>query len=242
MAIALMGLVGLQVYWLKGAADAERSQFDETVRKAMADATIQLESGEAYTMITERLFPALPGDSVFITDSVPFPNSPNKIRIIQKYSDTDDTITENIIEVPEIPSSPRPPSPPTPPAAPSPQEMARIDSLFAVQNSKEFSVTVHRVERLKSAVKGVWREFVEQSGSTGDRIKQDEIGNVLTASFRNAGITDTFSFGVYSGTEKKLSYASDSIAKAKLLQSPYRVALFPSDIHPEGDELLVSMD
>jgi hypothetical protein len=111
MFLTLAGIISLQVYWLGKAAENERRKFSEEVRAAMSDATARLESGEAFSLITDAMLPKIPEQgNVFVRDSIVTSDGRKHMRIYRKY-DTD-CLAGHPIVPPMPPEAPEPPIPP----------------------------------------------------------------------------------------------------------------------------------
>jgi two-component system phosphate regulon sensor histidine kinase PhoR len=227
MTIVLSGVICLQAYWLNKAVSLEKKNFTEKVREAMADATARLESTEAFTMITNEL---LSPEGAFDNRDCVIVHNDSNIRIIETRT-------------PSYKRVPPPPFPPDPP--PAPGKTTRIvmqgDSVITV-NSIGPTVMMKREERMKVAVKGAWMQYVYRNGGASERLNKKQINDALQESFTNAGIGGAFVFAVNDKTKGKLAFVSDSLRSAEFTNASFRVPLFPSDINPNGDELLVVMN
>lgn len=229
MSLALAGLIALQVYWLNGAARAEQKRYEERVLVAMKDAASKLEAGEAYTIIATAM---LPQDSLLRNGpGMHVPHGGN-IRIIRTMDH--DTVLED-----SIGSLPLPPEPPMPPQAPA-FIVTDKDSMVIAQDSGDL-VFYHRVERFKTAMKGAWKDYVGGSVQAGDRMNRQKIGEQLSRSLHEAGIADTFSYGIYDSPGRQIVFASAVSDKQSLLETVLRSPLFPGDLNPDGQELRVLM-
>jgi two-component system phosphate regulon sensor histidine kinase PhoR len=231
MTLVLTGVICLQAYWLNKAVSLEKKNFTEKVRGAMVDATARIESGEAFALITNEF---LPPPGIFEErDCVISRNDSGKtIRIETR--------------IPKQRRIPHPhPAPLPPDAPPFPGEMKRIviegDSIITADTIGQLLI-MKKEERMKKAVKGAWMRYIYRSGGAGERADYDQIANALEESFKNAGINEKFDFAVDDKTNHKLGIISDSSLYSALDKSEFRVPLFPSDINPNGDELLVLLD
>lgn len=222
MTLVLTGVICLQAYWLDKAVSLEKKNFTEKVRGAMVNATARIESGEAFNLITEE-FLGPPG-AIAERDCVIVRNDSNEIRIVGS-------------RIPVPPSFP----PGSPPPPRSHTKIIISDTSLPDTIGKKMMV-MRKEARMKSAVKGAWMEYVFRTGGAGERLDRDQIADALEESFKNAGITEKFAFAVDDKTTHKLSLISDSSRYAELENSAFRVPVFPSDINPKGDELLVLLD
>lgn len=229
MSLALAGIICLQVYWLDKAVETERRKFADDVRTAMKDATAKLETGEAYTLISDALLPKKEGtDSLHQRDSVLTNSNGRNIRVFRKY------------ETGKIPPDtfPVPPVPPLPPDHP---QVMNMEHEIRVADSLNI-VMIERSERMKNAVKGAWMQYINLSGKASERVSRKQIDEALTKSFKDAGIGGRFYFGVYDSLSGKFEFVTDSLQNKALRSSMYHVPLFPNDIRPGGSELNVLLE
>lgn len=217
MTIVLTGVISLQAYWLDKAVALEKKNYTEKVRSAMVDATAHLESREAFNLISEELLS--PPGAFEVRDCVIRRNDSAHLRIVRN----------------------RIPEPPVPPFPPPPEQVTRVvvtnDSVVVTDTAR----MVLKEARMKTAVKGAWMEYVFRNGGAGERLNKMQINNALEESFMNARISGKFVFAVHDKTNDKLSFVSDSTRSVEFHKATFRVPLFPSDINPNGDELLVLM-
>lgn len=228
MSLALAGIISLQVYWLDKAVGSERRKFADDVRTAMKDATAKLETGEAYTLISDALLPREgTTDSLHQRDSVIVGAGGKSIRVYRNF------------ESGKIPPDtfPVPPAPPLPPDQP----VMNIERDIRVADSLKI-VMIGRSERMKNAVKGAWMQYINLSGKASERVNRKQIDEALAQSFKDAGIGGQFSFGVYDSLSGKFEFVTDSLQNKALRSSMYHVPLFPNDIRPGGSELRVLLE
>jgi two-component system phosphate regulon sensor histidine kinase PhoR len=227
MGIALTGVICLQAFWLNREVKLEQKKFVEDVHDAIVKATTKIESGEALTLITDAMIPRSPEMRdcvVVLTDSI------RQIRIVHRGN------TPLPPRIPQLPNdSLIPPAPPVPPV-----EMEN-DSLISEEIYGDGNIT-QKVQRFKSAVKGVYMKYISTTGNVENRISKKQINDALTESFRNAGISNSFDFAVHDRQNGKLNFISDSLRKNEFNASIFRAPLFPSDVQSQGDELVILLN
>lgn len=230
MTLALAGIVSLQVFWLKTAVQAEQKKYADDLRRAMENATAHLETGEALTLITDAFLPKITHDTVFEDDSVVIHASPGKIRVTHKHPHPGDDSLISMRQFPDLPGMPDVPMPPGPPNV-----FVKVDSNIDCTEV----VMLNREKRLKSAVKQVYLQYIDQDGKVSDRLTTAKIGDALRESFRNAGIRDSFDFAVFDAQKKRYELFSDSTKTNAYAAGELRVPLFPSDLHAGMQQLVV---
>jgi two-component system, OmpR family, phosphate regulon sensor histidine kinase PhoR len=264
MALALAGIICIQVYWLDKAVRAERKKFLDEVREAMAQATIRLERGEAFTMLSNALIPSDSVDSILtgrkrmriihneriVSPPTPLPQHPGT-QPIPPVPGTQPThaVPGTSPGHPVPPHPPRPgipPAPPipgveVPPVPPTPPVMMEFDSILETDSTSQV-VILQRSDRFRSAVKDVWMEYVMKNANVHQRISQKEIEKSLKESFARNGIEESFDYGVYDRHASVFRMISDSAKKNQLLHAGLRVPLFPGDFHAGREELVVRVN
>jgi two-component system phosphate regulon sensor histidine kinase PhoR len=222
MTIVLTGVICLQAYWLDKAVSLERMSYRDNVRDAMRKATAKMESGEAFNLITNEFLPP--------------PGLIEKDCVIVR---TDSGKTIHIVHN-KVPHAP--PFPPHPPAPGQLPELLIGDSFTASMDTGNQMVIMRKEERMKTAVKGALMQYVFRRGSAIDRLTKKQIEDALAESFKNNEIEESFEFAVNDPLGKKHVFVSDSLRLKEFDNASFRVPLFPSDIDPKGDELLVLMN
>lgn len=226
MTIVLAGVISLQAYWLNKAVLFEKKKFTDQVREAMRNATVRIESGEAFNLIAEHYLPPPLPPGTEVRDCVIEKNDSSRvIRIMHNHL------------------LPHPPLPPDPP----PGEMMKIvinDSSVIKEHDSLYNIIIMRGQRMKTAVKDAWMQYVYRPGGAAERTSREAIRKALDESFKNSGLEEHFEFGVKNRETGTLSLLSDSTQprKNEIAKADFRVPLFPSDLNPKGDELLLTID
>ena len=264
MTIALAGVICLQVYWLEKAVDLEKKNFTAQVRRAMLQATAQVERGEAFSMLTDAFVPGLepfetyvhPGDT-FVHGrpgtSVEVYRSKERIatHVVPPHP-RHDSMHPRVPVPPNIPGGDSlrlkvvvPPLPPVPPGSPvppvPPHPPGTADSIIVV-NTSDSMIFVRREQHLKSAVKDVWMKYITHTGKATDRVRREEIEHALEENFRDAGITEKFAFAVQDSAGGKFEFLEDSARIPEFRAAGFSAPLFPSDLNPAGEKLVVLLD
>jgi signal transduction histidine kinase len=229
MSLALTGVVCLQVFWLLNAVELEKKKFSEQVTSAMLTACKKMESGEALSLLSEAFVPDgnLPPECM--QDSVVICSPGKTVRIIHNSNSP-------------LPSPPKVPKPPdSVPTPPHPPVIVENDSVVVTSDTGMIMV-MNRQQRLKSAVKDVYLKYIMKSGKADERISQKQINDALKESFTNAGITEKFSFVVKDKSTGEFEFVSDSSQLKNFAKADFKTRLFPGDMQPENEELLVLLD
>jgi signal transduction histidine kinase len=101
---------------------------------------------------------------------------------------------------------------------------------------------LEKADRMKSAVKEAWVQYLNLSGKASERVSQKQIADALTRSFLRHGISEPFRFGVYDSLSGKFEFNADVKTKQLLGKEAYAVPLFPNDMHPGSSELRVWLE
>ena len=222
MSVALLGIIIMQAYWINQSLKASNAQFDKNVIAALNQVSKKLEYAEVYATTSDFLRPAIPssmqselfaevegraGSSFVLYQDVPS----DSFLIIEptEYYEEHDKENCNCANC----------------------QMSRIETNFDAF-----------FEHFRTA-------FAKQSTCDkpiNQRIDFDSFDELLRTEMRNQGIQINYDYGVYS--ERRKSFAVTSIqnpnaqenplvAQASmmgLLETPYKVRLFPTDIHLPG--------
>ncbi len=222
MSVALLGIIIMQSYWINQSLKASNAQFDKSVIAALNQVSKKLEYAEVYATTSDFLRPAIPsnmqselfaevegrsGSSFVLYQDVPS----DSFLIIEptEYYEEHDKENCNCANC----------------------QQSRIETNFDAF-----------FEHFRTA-------FAKQSTCDkpiNQRIDFDSFDELLRAEMRNQGIQINYDYGVYS--ERRKSFAVTSIqnpnaqenplvaqaSMMNLLETPYQVRLFPTDIHLPG--------
>ena len=243
MAFAVIGLIGVQVFWLTNLIKVEEERFNRSVSNAMIAAASKLERGEAAKMLVNTVWLdkkerkpksvkelRLTGThfNYFIHDTT------QKARIIKIENDDDnfvyqfrDDSTERgkISEVKVF-------------AVSSDPKMRVQVSSPKIVFEKQLDTFVTTKKRL---VQNVVAEMIDVNiqRPIEKRLSVKALDSVLTQEFASKGINSEFQFGILKVRQDSLTLLKKGTAVAELNKSSYRTLLFPGEVFTGINELRV---
>ncbi len=129
--------------------------------------------------------------------------------------------------------------PPVPPAPPSFKDFyANLDTVESIKSS--FKENFDKVEKKAEVMQDVFNALVTIERNIGNRMNARMLDSLLKKEIRNRGIDIPFEYGVHTKENKGLLFASLHEKPEQLLQSSFKVNLFPNDLNCEGNYLLVN--
>src|SRR4051812_47793820 len=94
MAVAVIGLVGLQFYWIKGALFVQEEYFNQNVSRAMNEVVSKLDRMESADLLLKRLKQTAPKTHLHQKHKIQFTHKGNSINGSIEIS-TEDTSNSN---------------------------------------------------------------------------------------------------------------------------------------------------
>ncbi|QCR22951.1 ATP-binding protein [Pontibacter sp. SGAir0037] len=124
MSISLLGVVGLQLYWINNAIEVKQEQFDRSVNEALAKVVEKLETNEAVSVVTNQMA------SLEDSSTVPAPKPASPVKVKPTQTET----------------KPKPAAQITPTQAPpkqatAPQKSSQSTTVLKQLNGKEIITT-----------------------------------------------------------------------------------------------------
>lgn len=259
MSVALVGIISLQVYWIKHDIQIKEMQFDQAVNQSMNEIVDKIETNEAMNMLHERVFKI---DPVKIT----------QLMIRDTSSTSPIMITDTSIEMPHHPAKP-------PPVVDdldnadiniefhrpgSNRTFLRVQRRNYVQRDSISQHTIHssritrifgdsaeviirqneekikaRLEKLNDVMEKMAIEFAGPENNIVNRLDSNRLDSLVKFELRNRGIELVPDYGVFNGSNNSFLITKSSIVPEELIKSRYRTLLFPNDIVSKPDYLIL---
>ena len=259
MSVALVGIISLQVYWIKHDIQIKEMQFDQAVNQSMNEIVDKIETNEAMNMLHERVFKI---DPVKIT----------QLMIRDTSSTSPIMITDTSIEMPHHPVKP-------PPVVDdldnadiniefhrpgSNRTFLRVQRRNYVQRDSISQHTIHssritrifgdsaeviirqneekikaRLEKLNDVMEKMAIEFAGPENNIVNRLDSNRLDSLVKFELRNRGIELVPDYGVFNGSNNSFLITKSSIVPEELIKSRYRTLLFPNDIVSKPDYLIL---
>ena len=258
MTVALVGIIGLQIYWILHDIRLKEQQFDQSVSQAMNAIVDRIETNEAYNILNERVFKI---DPSHIT----------QLMIRDTSSTMPVTITDTSIEIPKHAVKP-------PPVVEdldnadiniefhrpgSSQTFLRVQRRNYIQRDSTSEHTIHssritriygdsaevvirqneekikaRLEKLNDVMDKMAVEFAGPENDIRSRINSVRLDSLIGYELKNRGINLEVNYGVLNGNSKSFLYSKGNVPAEELLKSKYKTLLFPNDIISKPDFLI----
>lgn len=231
MTVAVIGLIGTQVYWISNIISIEKEKFDRTVQEALLRVTAKLEKHETANAVIRKITPGQ-HDVVLFMNEMPTRGAAKDslktrqmIRIQLSGNDT-----ENIsyaVSSDSLPKGTR---------IKASAFVAR-DSAGLIWNRKIDTIKVKRAKLVQDVV----TELVSAGSDKDikDRINESTLDKYLKSEFSNSGIDTDYYFGVFNLSNDSLVISKSGSDKARLTQSNLRCVLFPDEILRTPGEIAV---
>jgi two-component system, OmpR family, phosphate regulon sensor histidine kinase PhoR len=115
---------------------------------------------------------------------------------------------------------------------------ANLDTVESIKTS--FKENFDKVEKKAEVMQDVFNALVTVERTLDNRINGRMLDSLLRREIRNRGIDIPFEYGVHSKDNHGVLFASLQGPPSRLLDSPFRVNLFPNDLNCEGNYLMVN--
>ncbi len=261
MSTAMLGLIAMQAYWLKHDFELKAQQFDQTVMQALNRMVEQIEESENLRIVVKNFIST--GDSAIteevmsdslmqVLEGIASSSSPappmsgnllqmrkeinaridsfrdkgdfrlhnGESKILQVDSSLDIRIEKNILqkevidlkvaETPELPDSP----------------------LWV--NEKRMQT---RLQKLNTIMQKLTFQIVDPRGNIFERISQRSLDSIISIEMKNSELNDNYSYGIISKDQNRLIYSSQHPDTSAILNSPFKLTLFPNDVFKKNEML-----
>lgn len=259
LGLALVGLIAIQIHWVRNAIDLEKKRFDSEINRVLVSVADILEKREVALNVRKKFDLSSQGKRFFMgVDSIVkrtnerkdttssglvFWNeiSPGELQTEFRQINKDGTL--EVIEETKTDSS-------------SQITYKKIRSAKALPDqTQSLSDTEVKIETPKSPSQQRLERFIKKSGLVSDifkelfdlnvnstveeRVNPRLIDSLLRAEFATSGISTPFEFGVYDLSQNRLFVDHPTNNTLPLLRSPYKIRLFPHDIFVHPDYLML---
>ena len=246
--VILLGLVGIQLYWIKSAIMLRESNFKRSVSEAVTNTIHKLEKIEVANAIRNRVYGTKEDAAIFSTlDSINnkfnsemkkmlayYTNSgktennksPKKIKV--KLSENELKESSKYLDTNDV-------------AVKKVKEdevfevLPKMDT-FPLQLSTDFydsiSSQINRFLKKTFIVNDAIEDIfcLRQYQRLDSRINFKILDSILSIELADKGINTTYEYGIYNSNKNKLTYQRTGHFRDELLREGYPYNLFPSDI------------
>lgn len=242
MSVALIGLIGFQLYWINNAISLRNDRFEKDVQESLRNVAQKLEKNEMLFIaskndfwvydstseksgnkiigtslpsgvdINEEIHPDSTGKRIF-----KFKSNQNKVEIIYSEKKGTDSTSKEVHVIQQ--------------------------SVFAT-SEPEAVAEVHEVDAMKLGNKTaqldiVLKEILELESGNEHRVHPQVLDSLLHEEFHDKGINITYEFGVYNEDDNVFVMANAN-NQEELKSSELRANLFPNDLLGNVNYLMVN--
>jgi two-component system, OmpR family, phosphate regulon sensor histidine kinase PhoR len=235
MSLALIGLIGLQFYWVKNAMGLQELHFNQNVNLALNEVVDKLEKKEAAGFLARRIQNIIPRQG-----QANGGQSPN-VRIYSNGmhfegfvningSDTSGRSYKKVIIKKERQGS-----------------LVKTESRLIINGTemetgsefnilKEFLDTLGQITVKNKLLLDIFKDL-NMGEDIRERIDPEELDSLIRVSLANHGANAAFEWGIYNKHMNNFLLPSPDTDVERLMQSPFRFNLYPSSIYPKPDFL-----
>jgi len=258
--LVLVGLVGIQIYWIKNALAVKRTNFERNIVETATIVVNKLEKLEVADQINKQLNTNQKGQDLFTTiDSINylylkelekrsgekknenlFGVSSEKIQI--QYSEKKNGKTVKHYDTTIVSRSGHGTYSPEQPLYSEKKTIGKIPdqpSDSVKYNSKSRMKTL--MQKKNTLVKEVFNELFnfKHVQPIEERVDPKILDSLLTAELRNKGIETPFEFGIFSSVRNRMVYQKTGDYTNELLKKSLGFILFPNDMPISPDYLMI---
>ena len=260
MSVALAGIISLQVYWIAHDIRLKEKQFDQAVAQAMNAVVDQIETREAFHLISRRFYDLDPAriSELMLNDSMydlplQIAGSPEQVAPAAVPGPPpifDDLDNADINIEFHQPGNPRTI------LRFQRKNFHHVDSLNErtvrssrvtriYNDSSEITIRKNqekvksRMEKLQRVMQQMAVEFVGKESEVTQRINPYQLDTIIKTELRNYGVNLECNYGVLNGSTNTLLFSKSTVSPAELLHSRYKTLLFPNDIFSKPDFLIL---
>jgi two-component system phosphate regulon sensor histidine kinase PhoR len=258
--LVLVGLVGVQIYWIKNALAVKRTNFERNIVETATIVVNKLEKLEVADQINKQLNTNQKGQDLFTTiDSINYlylkelekrsgENKPENLfgisseKIQIQYSERKNGKTVKHYDTTIVSRSGHGTYTPEQPLYSEKKTIGKIPdqpSDSVKYNSKSRMKTL--MQKKNTLVKEVFNELFnfKHVQPIEERVDPKILDSLLTAELRNKGIETPFEFGIFSSVRNRMVYQKTGDYTNELLKKSLGFILFPNDMPISPDYLMI---
>jgi len=227
MTAALLGLIGVQGYWIRNAVEVKQQQFKQVVNKALASVIEQLEEMETMDNIVEEIISdSIPGEFQIIGNDAADSLS---TRIIVESGTAVLHEGNNIIYLP-VTKSYIPDSLASPPPFPEVHIQTReYYESYVIRRNDLIASLSDKVDNKTIFVENVLKKMIKENPRIEERLDLAILNDLISKEFSQRNIELDYEFAVRKSPENEFIFQSEGfedITKSEV----YQKALYPNDL------------
>jgi two-component system phosphate regulon sensor histidine kinase PhoR len=239
MSFALLGLIAVQIYWIKNAIELEEKLFDYNVNDAMQSLVKKISQHESAEYVVHKLVKP-DTDDVFIikndyvknedvvlkekktwVSSYNYDVGDSDVVIRMEASGSDDS-SNVLVEINSTKDG-------------NAIEISEIGKLSSVQID---SIKVHKERFVSEIVEELI--LIGETQNVEERIEERELNENIKNNLMNKGISADYLFGVKSEERDTILFVNNTDRIDDLNEASYKAQLFPEEVFRSANYLLLS--
>ncbi|MBU0474236.1 MAG: HAMP domain-containing histidine kinase [Bacteroidetes bacterium] len=243
MALAVVGLISLQIFWSVKTINTEEIRFDATINNVLADAVRSIEKNRTANILLKKVGEGT--NTIIWVDSTSNNGDSNKIMFFGSNSNA--TIQQKVegdlinldIEISTDTVDLK--------TGKNKERVFKRIVKFDKDSQPTKLDTVAKVDTFSfnksNLVKEVLEEMLsfEKEKYFSENIELEVIDSAISMELKNKGIKTIFNFGIYDNKENKFLSINKNADEAKLINSKYKTSLSPNDIFSKSIMLVVEI-
>ncbi|MCH8034276.1 MAG: HAMP domain-containing histidine kinase [Bacteroidetes bacterium] len=239
MSVALLGLIAVQIYWIKNAIELEEKLFDYNVNDAMHSVVKKISQHESAAYVINKLIKP-DADDVFVIKSDLLNNEDVVLRKKRMWvsSYNYDVCDSDIVIRLEAPKN-----------VTSSKVIVEINTIKEVHKigiTQKRIISSLQIDSIKVYKEKFVSEVVEEliligeTQNVEERVNERELNNYIKINLINNGISADFLFGVKSERRDTILFLKNADQISELKESLYRAQLFPEELFRPANYLVLS--
>lgn len=241
--VALLGLMVIQVYWIKNTVALREERFDQAVNEALDNVVKSLETQEAFYLLSQRtgMLPNIQGGTKDHKPLLEFPefsktyqeklvfkkDSTGKASMQITYS-TESTLGDDKKYYSKVEKNY------------ITQDGKQSVDINVSGNLKPIFDTATLIENKTQLIDNIVSELVYNGKrDIKERIDSTVLDSILQKELRKKGIKTEYQFAVMCATRNGFVYHSKGLDAEKVSSSKFRANLFPNDLILQEDTLIL---
>jgi two-component system phosphate regulon sensor histidine kinase PhoR len=236
MALSLVGLVAIQVYWISKAIKVNREIFERHVNDALQNVAIKLERRDAFAFVsstTQKDTAILPDVGVkALTAGTLQPYLMSDLQKLKRNGKSITDIQESVVD--QMVASPN---------ADSMQLLTFEENIIPEDQLEKNSIStkeeLNKVLKKKYLLQKLAVDMVQRNNPVEERIDPKLLDEMLYKEFQNQNITIPYEYGIFQEHRNRMVFVSQSADPEQLSNTVYKAQLFPNDFFLEPNFIKV---
>lgn len=248
MAIALLALLGVQWYWVTNAVTLKEEQFDREVNDAINRVVERLQDSETAHFITADIRGGdFPADLWIEEEHVTHTNGHKQVRVIQEQHISGPGGNQENVEIKVVQMG----KPDSGQVNMAYQYSFSSDGEVVMESNKSHTVVVVNSDSVSDEdviladrdgekyIQMMVRRLLKTTGPIEERITKTQIDSLLELELAAKGISDDYLFEIVRQPMRVTPVGIVQVNKDFVPKGAYVARLFPHDLNPSLDHLLV---